>query len=159
MAELLQDVGCVRVTLSGMRLSCRQMAIDKRNGCVVDDKSRRNSTLTKQSERTTRVNYVNSAMLEKTHEMKSMRYLVSVVSFQTSLDHVDMSPLAADVLPLLIAYKDAAEKTNKVGALQQLEVNAHWCIEFPNLGGQIDLPAFILLGDRFRLRPFRSLQQ
>lgn len=83
-----------------------------------------------------------------------MRYLVSMVSFQTRFDHVDMSPLAADVLPLLITYKDAAEKTNKVGALQQLEIDAHRCIEFPNLGGQIDLPAFVLLGDCFRLRPF-----
>lgn len=87
-----------------------------------------------------------------------MRYLVSVISLQTSLDHIDMSPLAADIFPFLIANKDAAEKTNEIRALQQLEIDAHRCIEFPNLSGKIDLPAFVLLRYRLRLRPLRSLQ-
>jgi hypothetical protein len=84
-------------------------------------------------------------------EKKSKKYLVPVVSFQTSLDHIDMGPFTADVVPFLVANKNAAEKTNQVGAFQQLEVDAHRCVELPNFGRQVDLPAFVLLGYRLCL--------
>lgn len=52
-------------------------------------------------------------------------YFVAMVSFQSSLDHVDMGPVGTDVHPLLITDKDTTEQTNKVRALEQLEVHSH----------------------------------
>lgn len=45
MAELLEDVGGVRVALAGVGLSCSQMTVDERNRSVVDNQSSCDSSL------------------------------------------------------------------------------------------------------------------